>query len=134
MALWAAGAPVPTHVGMWPVVMGLLLMWSLRYPDQQLSFWGVLPMTGRVMAIVVVAGTVLYGLAAGGIAGLFAFAPHFAALFLGWALSRARFGVSLRRWKLAWRDFRLERQVRRRSRHLKVVRKNGKDEPPSWLN
>jgi membrane associated rhomboid family serine protease len=128
------GYPAVAHVGMWPVVDALLLMWCLRYPDQQMSFWGVLPMTGRTMAILVVGGTVLYGLAAGGIAGLFAFTPHFAALFLGWVLSRARLGLPLRRWKLAWRDFRREQQMRRRSKHLKVVRKNGQDEPPRWLN
>ncbi len=122
------------HVGMWPVVDALLLMWALRYPDQQMNFWGVLPMTGRTMALLVVAGTVLYGLAAGGIGGLFVFTPHFAALFLAWVLSRSRFDLPLRRWKLAWRDFRLERQMRRRSKHLKVVRKNGQDEPPRWLN
>lgn len=122
------------HVGMWPPVIGLLLMWSLRYPDQQMSFWGVLPMSGRTMAILVVAGTVLYGLAAGGIGGLFGFAPHFASLFLGWVLSRSQVGLPLRRWKLAWRDYRLERQMRRRSKHLKIVRKNGQDEKPRWLN
>jgi membrane associated rhomboid family serine protease len=122
------------HLGMWPPVIGLLLMWSLRYPDQQMSFWGVLPMSGRMMAILLVAGTVLYGLAAGGIGGLFGFAPHFASLFLAWVLSRTHFGLHLRRWKLAWRDFWLERQLRRRSKHLKVVRKNGQDEPPRWLN
>jgi membrane associated rhomboid family serine protease len=122
------------HVGMWPVVDALLLLWCLRYPDQQISFWGLFPMTGRTMALLVVGGTVLYALAAGGFGGLVAFTPHFAALFLGWVLSRARFGLPLRRWKLAWRDFRLERQMRRRSRHLKVVRKNGQDEPPRWLN
>lgn len=124
------------HVGMWPVVDALLLMWALRYPDQQMSIWGVLPMTGRTMAILVVAGTVLYGLAAGGIPGLFAFTPHFAALLLGWVLARRRYGIGLplRRWKLAWRDFWLERSLRRRSRHLKVVRKNGKSEPPRWMN
>jgi hypothetical protein len=122
------------HLGMWPPVIGLLLMWSLRYPDQQMNFWGILPVTGRMMAIFVVAGTVLYGLAAGGIGGLFGFTPHFASLFLAWVLSRTRSGLPLRRWKLAWRDFRLERQLRRRSKHLKVVRKNGQDEPPRWLN
>ncbi len=122
------------HVGMWPVVDALLLMWCLRYPDQQMSFWGVLPMTGRTMGLLVVGGTVLYALAAGGIDGLASFTPHFAALFLGWVLTRSRFGLPLRRWKLAWRDFRLERQMRRRSRHLKVVRKNGQDDPPRWLN
>jgi len=122
------------HVGMWPVVDALLLVWCLRYPDQQISIWGVLPMTGRTMALLVVGGTVLFALAAGGIGGLLAFTPHFAALFLGWVLSRSRLGLPVRRWKLAWRDFRLERQMRRRSKHLKVVRKNGQDEPPRWLN
>ncbi|HET6410882.1 MAG TPA: rhomboid family intramembrane serine protease [Anaeromyxobacter sp.] len=122
------------HLDMWPPVIGLLLMWSLRYPDQQLSFWGILPMTGRTMAILVVAGTVLYGLAAGGVAGLARFTPHFASIVIGWALSRGRLRLPLRRWKLAWRDYLLERQLRRRSRHLKVVRKNGRDEPPRWMN
>jgi len=122
------------YVGMWPVVDALLVMWALRYPDRQLSFWGVLPMTGRTLAILVVAGTVVYALAAGGLGGLVAFTPHFAALLLGWALTRARLGLPLRRWKLAWRDYRQERQLRRRSRHLKVVRKNGQDEPPRWLS
>ncbi len=122
------------HVGMWPVVTALLLMWALRNPDQQLNFWGVLPMTGRTVALLVVAGTVLYGLAAGGIYGLFRFTTHFSALFLGWMLTRTHRGVPLRRWKLAWRDFKLERQLRRRSKHLKVVRKNGQDEKPRWMN
>jgi membrane associated rhomboid family serine protease len=122
------------HVGLWPLVDALLLMWALRYPDQQMSFWGVLPMTGRTMALLVVCGTVLYGLAAGGLGGLRLFTPHFGALVAGWALSRSRVGFPLRRWKLAWRDFRMEQQLRRRSKHLKVVGKGGRDEPPRWMN
>jgi membrane associated rhomboid family serine protease len=124
-----------THVGMWPVVDGLLLMWALRYPDQQLNFWGVLPMTGRTVALLLVFGTAIYGLFIGGVSGLLQVVPHFAALLVGWSLSRRRLSTPFRRWKLGWRDFWLERQLRRRSRHLKVVKKNGQGgEPPSWMN
>lgn len=123
------------HLGMWPVVDALLLMWALRYPDQRMSFWGVLPMTGRTLALLLVFGTVLYGLAAGGIKGLLNFTPHFAALLIAWILAGGRLGIPIRRLRLQLRDWWLERQLRRRSRHLKVVRKNGHGgEPPSWLN
>jgi membrane associated rhomboid family serine protease len=121
------------HLGMWPPVIGLLLMWSLRYPDQQLSFWGVLPMTGRTVAILVVAGTLLYGL----FGGILQFTPHLATLLIAWAMSGGRLRLPLRRWKLRWRESWLEwrlRRHRKKPRRLEVVRKNGQDEPPRWKN
>lgn len=129
--VWAPANSV--HLGMWPVVNGLLLMWAMLYPDRQVSIWGVLPLTGRTLALLVVFGTVLYGIAGGGIQGLGAYLPHFAALLLGWALSRG-VGLPTRRWKLQAREWLSEREFKRRSKHLKVVRKNGKDEPPRWMN
>ena len=48
--LVALVAPVAPHLGMWPVVNALVLMWALRYPEQQLNFWGVIPLTGRTVA------------------------------------------------------------------------------------
>lgn len=125
----AAGAE---HIGMWPVANAFLVMWALRYPDQQVNIWGVLPLTGRTMALLVLFGTVLFGLYAGGIAGLFAFTPHFAALAIAWGLSRGRFPT--RRWKLRARDWWSEQQFKRRASHLKVVKKNGSDDPPKWMN
>jgi len=122
------------HVGMWPVVDGLLLMWALRYPDQQMSFWGVLPMTGRTLVLLLVGGTIIYGLFLGGIRGLPRMTPHFGALLAAWIAIRGRFSSPLRRWRLQWRDYWLERQLRRRSRHLKVVKKDGRDGPPTWMN
>lgn len=122
------------HLGMWPVVNGIALMWALMYPDRQVNIWGVLPVTGKTIALLLVFGTVLYGLAGGGLRGLGAFTPHFAALGLGYGLSR---GVALptRRWKLQLREWQAEREFRKRSRHLKVVKKNGpSDEPPRWMN
>lgn len=121
------------HLGMWPVVNGFLLMWAMMYPDRQVSIWGVLPLTGKTLALLVVFGTVLYGLAGGGFPGLGGFVPHFAALALGWALSRGG-RLPTRRWKLQAREWWAEREFRRRSKHLKVIRKDGKDDPPRWMN
>jgi membrane associated rhomboid family serine protease len=117
------------HLGLWPTANALLLMWAMLYPEQQVNIWGVLPVTGRTLALMVVFGTVLYGLAG-------AFTPHFAALGLGWFLGRGRLPTG--RWKLQARDWWAEREFKRKSRHLKVVDKGGrdkdKDEPPRWMN
>jgi membrane associated rhomboid family serine protease len=120
------------HLGMWPVVNALILMWALRFPEQQLNFWGIIPLTGRTVVLLLVFGTVLYGLAQGGIAGLFAFTPHFAALAIGFGLSNGR--LPTRRWRMQWSDFWSERSFRRKSKHLKVVRKNGQSGSKEWLN
>jgi membrane associated rhomboid family serine protease len=125
-----AGTP---HLGMWPVVNGLVLCWAMLYPDRQVNIWGVLPLTGKTLALLVVFGTVLYGLAGGGIDGLGAYLPHFAALALGYLLMRGP-GLPTRRWKLQAREWMAEREFRKRSKHLKVVHKDGKDEPPRWMN
>lgn len=128
--VWApAAAP---HLGVWPVANALLLSWALLYPEQQVNIWGVLPVTGRTLGLMVVVGTLLYGLASGGLPGLGLFVPHLAALALAWAFSQGR--LPTRRWKLQVRDWWAEREFRRKSRHLKVIRKDGKDEPPRWMN
>jgi hypothetical protein len=129
-AIWApANQP---HLGIWPVANGLLLAWAMIYPDRQISIWGVLPVTGKTLGLLVVLGTVLYGLAAGGIPGLGAFAPHFCALAMAYVLSRGR--LPTRRWKLQAKEWWAEREFKRRSKHLKVIRKNGQDDPPRWMN
>lgn len=121
------------HLGVWPVVNGLLLCWAMIYPDRQVNIWGVLPLTGRTLALLVVFGTVLYGLAGGGFQGLGAYVPHFTALAMGWVLVRGPV-LPTRRWKLQAREWQAEREFKRRSKHLKVVKKDGKGEPPHWMN
>jgi len=125
----AADAP---HLGIWPLANALLLSWAMLHPDAQVSLMMVLPVTGRTLGLLVVFGTVLWGLAAGGIAGLGAFALHLFALAVAWVLSRGR--LPTRRWKMPLRDWWSEREFRRRAKHLKVIRKDGSDEPPRWLN
>ena len=119
------------HVGIWPVANALIVSWAMLYPDRQVNIWGVLPITGRTAAWLVLGGTLLYGIAGGGLLGIAAFAPHLFALGLAWILAR---GLGAGR---PWRDARAwwtERDARRRARHLKVVKKDGEQDRPRWLN
>ena len=120
------------HVGVWPVANAFIVSWAMLYPDRQVNIWGVLPITGRTAAWLVLGGTLLYGIAGGGLLGIAAFAPHLFALGLAWALARG--GGSRRS---PWRDARnwfAEQSARRRARHLKVVKKDGEEDRPRWLN
>jgi membrane associated rhomboid family serine protease len=142
---YAAGASVVTavvafllpsasglaHLGWWPVLDALLMMWALWNADAQVQFWFV-PMTGRTFAWLLVFMNVLFGLASGGLPGLLLFTPHFAAMAIAYVAVRGRFPT--RRWRMQWADFWAERAFKRRSRHLKVVRKNGTSGSKEWLN
>jgi membrane associated rhomboid family serine protease len=120
-----------SHVGVWPVANALIVSWALLYPDRQVNVWGVLPISGRTAAWLVVGGTFLYGIAAGGLRGIGVFMPHLAAVAAAWLLARG-LGVGG-----ALRDARgwlAERDAKRRARHLKVVKRDGEDDRPRWLN
>lgn len=119
------------HIGIWPVANALIVSWAMLYPDRQVNVWGVLPLTGRAVAWLVVGGTFLYGIAAGGLRGIGTFTPHLCAIALAWVLAC---GVGVGR---PWRDARAwwaERDAKRRARHLKVVKKDGEEDRPRWLN
>lgn len=110
-----------------PVMAALIVAWGLLYPERHLSFWGVLPLTGSQLVWITIGGTLFFG-AFGGFRSV---VPDLAAegLMLLWFR-----GLSPRG---AWQTFRIwlgERRMRRRARHLRVVKKNGKGDPPQWLN
>jgi membrane associated rhomboid family serine protease len=119
------------YVGMWPVVFALLIAWALMFPDRQVSFWGVLQMTGRMIALLTVALAILPSLFRGGLRGLGSVLPHIIAIGMAWVQSR---GVGGRRSWFNARQWWAEREVRRRARHLKVVKKNGSGDRPRWMN
>ncbi|HEX9050488.1 MAG TPA: rhomboid family intramembrane serine protease [Anaeromyxobacter sp.] len=121
-------ASTVAHLGMWPLVNALLISWAMLHPGAQVNIWGVLPITGRNLALLVTGGTVLYALWD----GVPSFTPHLAALALAWAQARGGVGGG-RSWKQARRWW-ADREAKRRSRHLKVVRKNGSDGRSDWLN
>jgi membrane associated rhomboid family serine protease len=127
--VWApASAP---HLGVWPVANALIVSWALLYPDRMVNIWGVLPISGRTAAYLVVGGTFLYGIAAGGLRGIGLFVPHLAAVALAWVLAR---GLGLGGVLRDARGWMAERDAKRRARHLKVVKKDGEDDRPRWLN
>lgn len=121
-------ASVTAHVGMWPLVNALLVAWAMLHPDAQVNIWGVLPISGRNLALLVTGGTVLYAV----YSGVAEFTPHLSALALAWAQSRGGVGGG-RSWRQAKRWW-ADREAKRRSRHLKVVRKNGSDGRSDWMN
>lgn len=128
-------ARATAHVGVWPVVNALLVAWAMLYPDRQVNLWGVLPLTGKTLALLVAGGTVLYAIFAGLPAGLAVFAPHLFALGLAWVQAR---GVGGRRSLFQARQWWAEREGKRRAaaraKHLKVVRKDGPDDRSRWMN
>ncbi len=121
---WSDASSV-VHLGMWPLVNALLVSWAMLHPEAQVNIWGVLPLTGKSLALLVTGGTVLYAI----FSGFAAFAPHLSALALAWAQSRGTGGG--RSWRQAKRWW-AEREAKRRSRHLKVVKKNGSDGRSEW--
>jgi membrane associated rhomboid family serine protease len=128
VALLWSGANVP-HLGLWPTVNALLVSWALIYPAQQVNIWGVLPLTGRTFALLILVGTVLYGI----FAGFGAFLLHFSALAIAWGLATRglAWGRTSRRMQGWWTD----REARRRSKHLKVVERDGENrDGPRWMN
>jgi membrane associated rhomboid family serine protease len=127
--LWSGGSTV-AHLGMWPVVNALLVSWALLHPEAQLNVWGVLPVSGRNVALIVTGGTVLFAFFSPRAAE---FAPHVAALGLAWAQARGVSAGGGRTWRQAKRWW-ADREAKRRSRHLKVVRKNGSDGRSDWMN
>ena len=128
VVLGVAGEP---HVGAWPVVNALIVAWAMLFPDRQVNIWGVLPLTGRTLALIVLGGTVLAAVMTGKLRGFGGFAPHLIAIGMAWVQARGvggrRFGSQARQW---WAD----REMRRRTKHLKVVRKDGSGDRPRWMN
>ncbi len=113
--------------GPWAVLSGLLVAWGLLFPERQMLLYFALPLSGRGLVWVTVAGTLFFA----AFGGLGAYVPHLAAEGLVMLWFR---GLSPRG---AWQSLRIrlgERRLRRRARHLRVIRKNGKGEPPNWLN
>jgi membrane associated rhomboid family serine protease len=119
------------HVGAWPVIDALIVAWAMLYPDRQVNIYGILPVTGKMLALLTVGGTVLYSLAGRGGGGFGAFMLHFTAMGIGFALSR---GFSPGRMLRDAQRRMQERETRRRAKHLRVLRRDGKDDRSGWMN
>lgn len=114
------------YLSTWPVVEGLIIAWATLYPGRQLLLYFVLPVAGRTLVILTVAGTAIFAL----LSGPAHYIPHFAAM--GAAVLYIR-GINnlLVRWKMSRL---MQRQVRKRPSHLKVVDKNKGNGRSNWVH
>ncbi len=123
-------------VGVWPLVDAVVLLWALQNQHQRVLLMFVLPVSGRILAIITVALNVLWalwGMSRDGLAGLLHFMPPLASLGIAYVVHRGGIRLPLRRWRLGLREWNMERQLRRRSKHLHVVGKAGQ-RGKQWMN
>ncbi len=115
-------------LGAWPVIAALTLGWGLLFPDRQILFYMVLPVTGRVLVWVTLGGTLLFILFSRSVG---AYVPHLAAeglmaLYLRWP--------RLRRRSRGPRPGFFDRFRRGRFRVIHADRDPDAGEKPRWLN
>jgi hypothetical protein len=120
--------------GVWPLTNALLVCWGLLYPNQRLSWFGVLEMRGLTVARLIGLGTPAWALllgppGLGPLERLAFYLPNLAALLVAWILVG---GGPRRGWRQLsgrWREGRLRRARRR----FEVV-DPGPRPPGEWLN
>ncbi len=130
IGLVSPAVAVQPYYGIWPVMEALTVAMGLLEPDMQIYFYFLFPLPARVL---------MY--ASWGLIALFMIfhgspVPYLTAVggaLAGLALSVSRGGP--RQLWLRFRAAQIERQLRRRSRHLTVVPPpNGEDDPKRWLH
>lgn len=127
------GAP-RGYLGAWAVVNALLVTWGLIFPNQRLSWFGALEMTGATVARVVAIGTPLWAVVVGwsslGLLGaLLEYLPHLLAIALAWLLVA---GGPRRAW-YRLHEWWLRRTLGRQRRKFKVVTTD-RPPPTHWKN
>jgi membrane associated rhomboid family serine protease len=127
LALLFPGLGGAVFAGPWAVLSGLLVAWGLLNPERQILLMLALPVSGRALVWLTLAGTAFFA----AFGEVRAYLPHLAAeaAMLLWARGFSPRG--------AWQSLRIrlgQWRMRRRARKLRLVRKDGKGEPPRWLN
>lgn len=114
-------------VTIWPLVDALIIAWATLFPTRQMLVYFVLPLGGRNLVYVTLAGTLVFAL----LSGFAQFVPHFVAMGLMLAyLREPAIGRFWQRLTLGMRG-----GPKRRSSHLRAVdRLERDDEPPRWLH
>ncbi len=108
----------------WPLVEGLILAWATQFPGSQVLVYFVLPVAGRRLVILTIAGTLLFA----ALGGIGVFLPNLVAIALTMAWLH---GVTPRGLWLRLRA-RSVRFTPRRPTHLRPVERP--EEPPRWLH
>jgi len=122
------------HFGAWAVVNALLVTWGLIFPNQRLSWFGAVEMTGATVAKAFTIGTPVWAVVVGwsrlGLLGALAdYLPHLLAIGLAWLLVA---GGPRRAWFRA-RDWWLRLTLARQRRKFKVITTD-RPRPKTWMN
>jgi membrane associated rhomboid family serine protease len=125
LGLFAPGVLGLRYSGPWAVVDALIIAWAALYPSRQILVYFVVPVGGRNLIILTVAGTLLLALLDGPIF----YVPHFVAE--GFALAWA-YGYTPRQLWLRLKLRSLRWTPKRRASHLRPVDRDA--EPPRWLH
>jgi hypothetical protein len=120
--------------GVWALVNALLVCWGLLYPDQRLSWFGVVEMRGLTVARIIAVGTPAWALLPGPtgldpLERLALYLPNLAAILVAWLLVGVGPRRGWRRFTGRWREARM-----RRARSRFEVVDPGPRPPHEWLN
>ena len=111
------------YAGNWPLVDALVIAWAVLYPHRQIFVYFVLPLGGRNLIYLTIAGTLLLGV----FNGFGQYLPHLTAEALMLLYMRE---LSLR---YLWLRLKFAMTSRRRSQ-LRPVDRDTRNEPPRWLH
>ncbi len=114
-------------IGSIPMQEAVLILWASYYPTRKILAYFVIPLGGRTLILVTIAGTILYAV----FSGFFAMLPHFIAEGIALAF------MHLPSPRALWLESKLRGMEQKRRTHLKAVpREPDDDKPPSgrWLN
>jgi hypothetical protein len=122
--VWPAVAS-QAYATAWPLGDALLIAWASQFPNRQILMYFVLPIGGRNLVYLVIAGTLLFAL----FGGLALFVPHFLAIVIVLVFMRRP------ALDLVWLRLRLamSRRTSQSTARLHVVRKE-EGEPKGWLH
>jgi hypothetical protein len=114
---WALlGVPV-LYAGMWPMVNALTVTWGLIFPNQRISWFGAVQMSGAGVARLFFVGTPIYALVMGRSSSiplrLLEYLPHLLAIGLAWLLVTGGPRRILYRLSSWWEDRRMASKRRR---------------------
>lgn len=124
--LWPA-VRLQSYATAWAMCDALLIAWAIHFPNRQILLYFVIPLAGRNLVYLTIAGTALFALFSHPVF----YVPHFIAI--GFMLVFARYPAL----DLIWMRLRLalmRRSLPRRSGALRVVRSEDEKNPPRWLH
>lgn len=111
----------------WAMGDALLIAWATHFPSRQILLYFLIPVAGRNLVVLTIAGTALFAL----FSSPLYYIPHFIAI--GFMLVFARYPAL----DLVWMRLRLAMMRRpspRRAGTLRVVRSEDEKNPPRWLH